>query len=132
MIMIKEWITKTFKSVLEGLKNFAGPKLEKASKPVKVIGWLALGVVGLVGLIAAIGFMIAITVLIPGLIAGALLWFVWTFMGFGAAYFPHLDPMYLTIPYWHFVAFASVLTFFIRMIRPKKDKPANVTNNIMK
>jgi len=61
------------------------------------------------------------------MIVGGVLWFVWTYMGMGAMYFPNLDPVYLTIGYWHF-AFSAAAAIFVVKVFQKEDRK-NVTNN---
>lgn len=130
---MKDWIVKQFKAVVDKVKAFMQPKLDKAKGPVKflLITLMAVGVV--VGVLALFAALIGFLFVLPGMVYGLAFWGAWTYFGLGATYFPTLDPLYLNIPYWHFVGLSTILVFAFKLIRPKKrlnTEPAKTVNNV--
>lgn len=128
---MKDWIVKKFKALFDKVKAYAAPKLEKASGPVKIVlivGLLIAAVVAVIGLVAA---LIVFLFVLPGAFFGGLCWLVWTYFGLGAQYFPALDPLYLTIPFWHFVGAASVLVFFLKLLKGGSKAAAKAEPNVV-
>lgn len=105
----------------------AGKKKAKSNSDwLKLTGFaLAAVLVGviLVGVICA-GVLLLIA--LPGIILGAPVWFGWTYLGFGAHFFPTLDPVWLTITYGQFVFFIATFCWVIKFIRGKRSQAGSI------
>ena len=118
---MKEWIMKLYKEAL-GKAKLAAKRLDKKGKLAQVCGVTLIVLACVAAGVIAAGFIASIAALyflIPGIVVGFLFWFVWTYMNLGLVYFTTLDPMYLSIPYWHFVGFAAVFVYIIKLCRRK-------------
>lgn len=128
--ILKAWVklTEVFRDGLDKLSK----KMSASELPTK-IALVGLGVVlGLV-FVALFCAFILFMICAAGIFLGTLGWLAWTYFGLGATYFPGLSAQWQTIPWFHFVAGMTVVTWLVRFVRPKsrtiKQGPVNVVNN---
>lgn len=127
-----KWIVSKFKAMFDKVKAFVAPKIKSASGPAQFAMVVGVAIFAFVAIVALLVALILFLFVLPGMIFGGMCWLVWTHFGLGAQYFPALDPMYLTIPFWHFVGAASVLIFFLKLLKPNSKaeaKEPSVVNN---
>lgn len=101
------------------------------SGPAAMIVGLLLLLVATVVVVAIMVAAFALLFMLPGMILGGAFWIGWTYAGLGAAFFPTLDPQWLTIGYWPTAFFTSVLVFLVKMVRGsgKKKTEAGVIDS---
>lgn len=130
MKKLKQWLVDKWSTAVEFCHELVGKHAAKNKGWISAVGfWLLMAVVA-IGLVAVFAagtvLVIGLAVLIPGLILGSILWLVWTYLGIGSTYFASLDPIWLNIPYWHFVFVSGAFVFLLKLFRPKKEQPANI------
>lgn len=105
-------------------------KVTESSGAALIIGLLLL-LAGAIVIAAVMIAAFALLFMLPGMVLGGAFWIGWTYAGLGAAFFPTLDPQWLTIGYWPTAFFTSVLVFLVKMVRGsgKKKTEAGVIDS---